>query len=41
VLEGLWQAAWFLLSLALYIEAGRTPNSGQLQPVVAPQFRQL
>jgi hypothetical protein len=24
VLEGLWQGAWFLLSFALYIEAGRT-----------------
>ncbi len=24
--EALWQAAWFLLSLALYIEAGRTPK---------------
>jgi hypothetical protein len=25
--EALWQAAWFLLSLALYIEAGRKPGS--------------
>jgi len=26
VLEGLWQVAWFLLGLALYIEAGRSPK---------------
>jgi hypothetical protein len=29
--EAVWQGAWFLLSLALFIEAGRTP-----EPQVAP-----
>jgi hypothetical protein len=27
VLEGIWQGAWFLLSLALYIEAARAPRA--------------
>lgn len=26
VAEALWQGAWFLLAIALYIEAGRTPK---------------